>query len=434
MKATGILFIIQFLLACHQETFSAQFESLTKGFNRTVSHVMIRKISVPTAANLDYAAYTANPIRFNPDAFSPRPPAKKVKPADCSFGGLLSRQCGSIQSTPLTNEEKGMALAWEPLQKDIWEINKSDVFAKIGSAINSYKWSDSSVFAPYQDVASAYIHGRGDSAQVWVRVEFKPWVTFVEGMTDEFGDGFKSMYGMLNLDGVDKALRSRVFTWIRSEYCGKVLTRGEVVDWANVLASYWYPRFNTDITDMTGQTVWPNDQTEEDIVKEMKGVVVKNPVVVIHGNPQGAVLYNVFVVDFPEKTAVSPAVSAPIAAQPGVTADTGISRNMADNEARFAAEIKRYGDYATWAATFAAFRKSLTDTVAKLPSSVLGFKGKDDWVFFRKDIDILNAGDFSAQPPDKNPIPRLVEFKRFLEKSNTALLFCAGPRQIGSVL
>ncbi len=41
-----------------------------------------------------------------------------------------------------------------------------------------------------------------------------------------------------------------------------------MIDWANVLASYWYPKLNTDIVDMTGQSAWPDDRTEEDIVRD----------------------------------------------------------------------------------------------------------------------------------------------------------------------
>ncbi|HEX7511042.1 MAG TPA: hypothetical protein VF335_07070, partial [Chitinivibrionales bacterium] len=194
------------------------------------------------------------------------------------------------------------------------------------------------------------------------------------------------------------------------------------------LASYWYPKLNTDIVDMTGQTQWPNDQTEEDIVKEVKGLTVKNPLVIIRGNPLGSVLYNLFVVDFPE-IKPAPVAAVQVSAQAAVKADTGRSQNTADNYARFAEEIKRNGDYGAWAARYAAFRKALADTVSKIPASIMGFKGKDDWVFFRKDIDFLNAGDLSTQAPEKNPIPRLVEFRRLLEKTNTALLFVVVPNK-----
>jgi alginate O-acetyltransferase complex protein AlgJ len=151
---------------------------------------------------------------------------------------------------------------------------------------------------PYQEVTTAYLHDTGDKTQIWVRIEFKPWVGFVDGMSDEYNDGFKAVYGRLAIDNIDKNIMDSAVSWIRTDYCGKVLTKAETIDWANNLASYWYPKFNTDIVDMTGLTQWPDDQTEDEIVKELKGFIVKNPAVVIRGNPFESVLYNVFVVDF----------------------------------------------------------------------------------------------------------------------------------------
>ena len=415
------------ILMTFQPSLCAQFESLRPNFNRAVSRVMIRKIPCPTMANLDYAAYIANPIRFDPDTFFPKAPAKKIKPADCSFGGLLSRQCGTMAETPLTPEEQNSAMAWEPLQKKLWQLLKTNGFAKIGAAINSTKWADPSVYAPYQEATAAYLHGSGDGAQMWIKIEFKPWVTFVEGMSDEGKDGFKALYGKLNLDAIDKKTVENAFAWIRSDYGKRVLTRDEANDWAVILASYWYPKLNTDIEDMTGQQQWPNENTEEGIVKEMKGLTITKPFVVIHGNPQGVMLYNVFVADFPLGKTDTTVFTARDAAPRMEKTDTAASRNFIDNNDRFSRESTRNGDYGTWALKTAEFRKEVTDIVKALPPTQMGFKGKDDWVFFRKDIDVVNAGDLNAQPADKNPIPHLKEFKKFLEKKNISLLFAVVP-------
>ena len=416
---------ISLLLIC-QVAFSSQFEALGDKFNRTTSRVMIRKVNRPTQANLDYAAYIANPVRTDPEKFVPKAPLKKVKPIDCVFGGLLSNQCGSLKSTPLTTTEKSNAMAWEPLQKKLWEIFKNDVFTKIGSAINSEKWADPSVFMPYQEVTTAYLHDTEGKTQIWVRIEFKPWVGFVDGMSDEYNDGFKAVYGRLAIDNIDKNIMDGAVSWIRTDYCGKVLTKAETIDWANNLASYWYPKFNTDIVDMTGLTQWPDDQTEDEIVKELKGFTVKNPAVVIRGNPLGSVLYNVFVVDLADdelrvEAAVKSAGTAPAKAY------STASVNFTDNNIRFAGEIEKNGDYAVWAKKNEAFRKELYDVVKAVPESQMGFKGRDDWVFFRKDIDFLNAGDLNSQPEKTNPFPPLVEFNKFLKKRNIDMLFVAVP-------
>jgi hypothetical protein len=198
--------------------FSAPYIDLVKNYNRAKSRVMARKVAIPTLANLDYAAYIANPMKYDPQEFTPKAPPKKVRLSDCTFGGLLCLPCASLSQTPLTDSEKDNPVAWEPLQNRLWTAIKSDAFAKIGSSINGMKWADSSVYVPYQEIVAAYLHGSGDSAQVWVRIEFKPWVGFLEGMRDEAGDGFREIYGRLSLDKIDKAAAAKCFEWIRGDY------------------------------------------------------------------------------------------------------------------------------------------------------------------------------------------------------------------------
>jgi alginate O-acetyltransferase complex protein AlgJ len=103
------------------------------------------------------------------------------------------------------------------------------------------------------------------------------------------------------------------------------------------------------------------------------------------------------------------------------------SVNFTDNNIRFAGETGQNGDYAVWAKKNEAFRKELADVIKAVPQSQMGFKGKDGWVFFRKDIDFLNAGDLNSQPAKTNPFPSLVEFNKFLKKRNIAMLFVAVP-------
>ena len=288
--------------AAYGSVSAAPFENVLKNYNRVTSRVMIRSIAVPTLANLDYAAYFANPIRFDHQAVSPKKPAKKIGLADLTFGGALVSPCVSLSQTPLTSAEKDMPLAWDPLQNKLWEITKSDGFSKIGAQINGEKWADPSVFMAYQEIAAAYLHGVGDSTQLWVRIEFKPWVKFLDpSIPDEAKDGFREIYGRLNTDALDKSLRQKAFDWIRNDYTTTLLTKDQVIDWANLLASYWYPKLNTDVVDMTGQTKWPTPDADMGAIKELKGFVVKDPLVVIRGNPYGTILYNVFLVDFKEE-------------------------------------------------------------------------------------------------------------------------------------
>jgi alginate O-acetyltransferase complex protein AlgJ len=421
------------LLLC-QYSFSAPYETLNKNFNRTKSHVVVRKITRPTLANLDCAAYFANPVRYDPQPVRPKKPAKKISIDRLTFGGAISSPCISLSQTPLTGPEKEQPLAWDPLQNRLWEITKTDLFGKITAAVNGEKWSDPSVFLPYQEFVAAYLHGEGDTASLWVKIEFKPWVTFLNNIPDESKDGFKEMFGKADLSAIDKKLLNKAFEWIRSDYCAKLLTKDQTIDWANTLASYWYPKLNTDIVDMTGQPAWPANDTEKKIKRELKGFAAVNPLVVIRGNPYGEKIYNVYVVDFAQ--AYRPAdTSAPATALPALTADfsrahdSGVSGNFMDNNARFEQETRTFGDYPVWAKKDETFRRSIASAVNSLPQAQMGFAGKDGWLFFRKEIDYLNGGDLCAQDSDYNPLPRLIEFKKFLDKNNISLLFCVVPNK-----
>ena len=410
---------------------AAPFETVNKNYNRVTSRVMIRTIAAPTLANLDYAAYFANPIRFDHQAVSPKKPPKKIGLADLTFGGALVSPCVSLSQTPLSAAEKDMPYAWDPLQNRLWEITKSDGFSKIGAKINGEKWADPSVFMAYQEIAAAYLHGMGDSAQLWVRIEFKPWVKFLDpSIPDEAKDGFREIYGRLNTDALDNPLRQKAFDWIRNDYATTLLTKDQVIDWANLLASYWYPKLNTDVVDMTGQTQWPTPDADKGAIKELKGFVVKNPLVVIRGNPYGTILYNVFLVDFKEEkpkpasqAAVEHAASGPFAF------DASVSDNFKENNARFQTEIKTFGDYAVWAKKDELFRLAAASFVKTLPEKQMGFKGKEGWLFFRGEISYMNCGDMALQAPDKNPIPHLVEFCKFLKSKNISLIFVPVPNK-----
>jgi alginate O-acetyltransferase complex protein AlgJ len=427
------LFLTQFLSAA-----GAPFEQVNKNFNRITSRVMIRKIAVPTLANLDYAAYGANPVRFDPAPQSPKQPAKKAALGEMTFGGSLINQCATLSQTPLTEAEKECPMAWDALQNKLWEITKSDAIARVVSKIVSWKWADESIFVPYQEIAAVYLHGQGDAAELWVKVEFKPWAKRVldNSIGDEDKDGFPEIYGRLNLVSVDKAFLAKALEWMRNDYCKTLLTKEQVVDWANILASYWYPKLNTDVVDMTGQTKWPTPETEKDIIKELKGLTVDNPLVVIRGTPFGKKLFNVYLVDFEKQAA--PVATSPVVASAAVSSqvasglvgfDTTLSKNFIENNARFQTEIKTNGDYPAWAKKDEPFRRSVLLFANSLPAAQMGFKGKDGWLFFRGEASYLNSGDMSLQAPDKNPIPHLVEFGRFLKSKNISLIFVSVPNK-----
>jgi hypothetical protein len=423
-----VIVLCSALLALYSSAQAAPYDDLIPSFNRTTSRVMARHIAVPTLANLDYAAYCANPVTYDPQQFHPKHPRKKVALTDCTFGGLLSSPSVSLDATPLTTAEKNMPIAWEPFQNRVWKELKNSDFVKVAGAINGEKWADPSIFMPYQRVVALYLHQNNDSTQLWVRIEFMPWVKFLKSAIPQGKDGFSVLYGRLSIQGFDSAGIKKALHWIRSSYTAQTLSRPEVVDWANELASYWYPKLNTDVLPLNGANVWPFPETEKNIVKTMSGRTIHNPCVVIRGNPLGKIIYNIYTVDaLPEKQEPVVAQSTvPINAKP---ADTGLSKNYLDNMARFNTELAVHGSYAAWAGETNVLRSRLARIVDSVPSTQMGFKGCGDWVFFKKDIDYSNGGDLLLQKPDKNPLPHLLALKRYLAQHHINLLFIPVPNK-----
>ena len=237
----------------------------------------------------------------------------------------------------------------------------------------------------------------------------------------------------MNLDSIDGPTKEKIFSWLSGDYRKKVLTKEEIVDWGNVLASYWYPVMNTDMVDMTGENAWPTKSTEPDVKKTMKNVSVKNPVIVIRGKPFSKPIYMVFAVDAggqekssaPAATVQSTTAAAPVNA----AIDQSVAANFTDNNTRFNLEIKQYGDYPDWTKKNGPFLDNVKKMIGALPPDHMAFKGKEDWLFFRKSIEYMTGGDLSVQARDKNPIPNLVDFKNYLGQHNVNLLFVVVPNK-----
>ena len=428
LRRIPALFVFAALLG---QVRAAPYTDLVPHYNRLTSNVMARKIVVPTAANLDYAAYTANPVLNVAETPIYKRPAVKVPIDSITFGGKICDIKDRIDETPLTSLEIQQPLAWRPLVKKLWSVVKERSFPAAGSAINGFKWADPSVYQPYQEVSSAYVHGSGDSAQLWLKIEFSPWVDFLKNVDDEDNDGIKEIYGRLSPGVIPPDSLKKAIAWIRGEYSPKVLDRQEIIDWITDLASYWYPTKNTDLVDMGESTVWPNAGTEKSVVKTMAGVVIKNPVAVVKGKPfdPAKPIYNVYVVESAD-TAQGPkqAVDAPQnkAAVAGAI-DTSVSKNFRENDARFAREIRENGDYPAWAKPNAAFDNGLKTYLSSIPSQQMAFAGKDHWLFFRKSADYLLSGDLNRQPDSLNPLPHILAFKEYLREHGVNMLFVPVP-------
>ncbi len=406
------------------------YEELVPRFNRRKSNAMVRRIEEPTLANLDYAAYYANPVLYEPKKFKPKKPDAPVTLDAITFEGFLSDVKNSIAETPLTEKEKAQPLAWMPLNKALWEVVKDQGFQVITSKINGFKWADPNIYQTYQEITTAYLHGQGDNTEVWVKIEFKPWVKFIKkAVTDENRDGFREIYGKLSLEPIAEEARTKAFEWIRTDYSARKLNRQEVIDWITALASYWYPTKNTDIIDMGEHEVWPNEDTKDlrRVRRTMKKVTVKNPIAVVEGKPFDPKhpIFNVYVVEGIE--AKEENAKSEVADIADKQMDSAVSENFASNNQRFREEAESHGGYTQWAGECKPFIDAQKAFLDGLPESQMGFEGKDEWVFFRKSIEYTAGGDYAKQKADKNPVPHLKDLKAFLDERDVNLLYVVVP-------
>ncbi len=71
-------------------------------YNRLHSHVLVRRIKIPTEANLDFAAYSKNVMLADPEWKAVHLPAK-LNLAGVSFGNMLQDIKPILDFTPLTD-------------------------------------------------------------------------------------------------------------------------------------------------------------------------------------------------------------------------------------------------------------------------------------------------------------------------------------------
>jgi len=408
---------------------AAPYIELTPKFDRKKSRSMVRRVTKPTLACLDYAAYTANPVLFDPRLPKPKV-MKKVSLVELTFNNLLSQQCDSLSQTPLTAQEKEAPMAWKPLVERLWKMVKDPKFVEIGGKIAGEKWGDPNVARAFQEIACAYIHEIEGRPHLWVKVEFQPFVKFLRDVTDEDKDGFPEIYAELSLAGIDEGVVQKAFEWMKNDYLAREQSRDEAIDWITILASYWYPTYNTDVMDLAGDTVWPNAGADKGAIKCLKRLTFNNPLAVIKGNPYGKIIYNVYLVDGLQQAPVEqPAENATAAPKTAKFMDTQVSNNFKGNYDRLKQELGPYQTYEAWAKKLAPSIQAEKDFIAKLPEGQMGFAGKDDWLFFRKSLEMMAGGDLSVQAKDKNPVPHLAEFRKWCNDQDVNMIFVPVPNK-----
>ncbi len=267
--------------------------NINNNYNRTNSRIMIRRVSIPTRANMDFAIYDSNVMRYNPEKFEHKPLAFQEL-SNLHFQNTLIPEslADRLSSTPLTTEEIASPMSWIPMTEYLmdWDFEQGYAIAKAGWKINEHSWGDDSITEPYQEISRVYIHTNADgSHSLWVMVEFKPYVKFLKDIDDEDSDGFPEIYGMMD----SKLLNETIINYLITEYRGKVMNAEEIADWAFKLANSWYDNYATVALKPEQITEWLNTKAEPEIKEEIDKLDIGQPVVFIYGRPYGEVLLNV---------------------------------------------------------------------------------------------------------------------------------------------
>jgi len=377
-------------------------QAMQASYDRCASRVMVRVLSRTDRAALDHAAYDRNPM-FHFSLKEPlSAPADAPALDELTFGGALlgDTVCDGVSETPLTEPELERPLAWTPLIKHLleWDYDAAYSLLVIGSQVSGEKWGNDDLVRPLQQLSTAYLHGD----DIWVKVEFRPEVTWLP-ITDEDGDGYGELYARINAPGCPPELVAQ----IRGDYLTKSLTAEEMETYFFELASDWYQSLMTETLDPETTRPWPNADTEPEIVAAMGGKSFAGPFVVMKGKPYGEVIYNVFLLA--DNRAVAP--------EPAATASNP-----------WEAELQAWGgSWQAWCGLLADFHADVRAQLEGRPAELRGLIGRDDFLFFRGDLEYLVSGDLREQADGRDPYPAIVDLNQQLKPRGVDLLLVLIP-------
>lgn len=407
----------------------AQVRTINTDYSRTTSRYLIREITVPTRANLDFAAYSENIMLYDSAGqdLSNQPGLAGLPQLHFQSALDSATLSDSLSGTPLISKEICLPMSWPALREYLlrWDFQKSQSLVEVGNRVAEENWGNDGITAPIQEITRVYLHEGPHGPELWAKIEVKPWAKAAfPFLHDEDGDGFRDFYGRLNTENAGR----EVFDQIANDYREARLDYEGVVTWGNELASFWYPTYNTDMGP-TDPSKWEGSEDDRTIAGQVQKWINGKPVVVIRGKPFGVPLYNLFLLD-----GVGPIIDSntAIAAEPAISEafDKGASEKAIETvRKKIAQERSTHGqnDFHKWDQQFAGFKNQVNGLLKSCPVEVQGIKGNDNWIFLRRSLDYLVAGDLSSQRAGKNPIPVIVEMKKRLQAAGIDFLFVPIP-------
>jgi len=402
------------------------------GYRRTTSRVLVRKVTAASRASLDYAAYHANFMNADPPPEGGAAVTGGEPRVDRPFANKIVADSltGSLGSTPLTAAERAHAVALTPLVELMVSkhIAGADRLEDVISAVRAETWQlPGGPQIVRQTATIGYLHdpGAGRSPEIWLQIEFAPWFHGFSALPDDDGDGAPNVYG--RVDSTALGDPSALVTFIRTEYEGHALSPGEVKSWAHQLASYWYPSYNTDL--VPTPKGWPTEETEAEVRKELGTQTFPPSTIVMRGKPQGTPVYNVFFV--PDAVASATAAEGSGSPAPLVLRKSVATPLTKPIKQSIAAELRLHGgSWSAWTREVAPLTSALKSKLSSIPSGAKAFSGADGFMFFGRSVAYAVGGDLARQSGDRNPLPKIAEFRKFLARHGVDLLFVPVPTKV----
>jgi alginate O-acetyltransferase complex protein AlgJ len=422
--------------------------TVNRGYRRTESQVLVRKVTRATRANLDYAAYHANFMNADPEPENPARGSGKPIEAAHPFAGALEKDSltGDFAALPLTADERAHPLALAPLVELLASkhVAGADALEDVTSKVRAESWGQPGGPQFVRQTAElGYLHRlpAAPGWELWVKVEFAPWFHDMGALPDADHDGFGEVYGRVPAAALGADLGALV-KFVADEYAGRVLSAAEVKGWAHQLASYWYPSYNTDLVGSAGRpgsapASWPDSETEPAVVHELGGQVFDAPTVVMRGKPEGKPVYNVFLVEGvaggggKDGGAGHPGDAAPAAVTPAATPrlpHTAASPEPAPVVTAIEHELAAHGgSWNRWGSEVAPLRELMERKLGAIPHEAKATAGGDGFLFFGQSLAYAVGGDLEKQKRPKNPVPAIVQFRKLLAEHGVDLLFVPVP-------
>ena len=444
-----------FLVACHMGAAKypwsagtdhvpaarSDVRTLNEGYDRTRSTVLVRRVDRPTRAALDYAAYHANFMIADLPPENPPPTTGGAVDTSNPFHGSIEKATltADVNRTPLTESERAHPLAFAPLVQFLQSkrVEGSDLLEGLGGAVRDEAWGlPHGPESATQSLSEVFLHAGsgGAPAEIWAKIEFVPWFKALGDLPDQDGDGYPELYGRVKADLVNPAVTLAV----QKEYGERLLTPAEVKGWANQLASYWYPSFNTDL--QPPGAAWPDDHTEADIKHELGERVFSAPTIVLRGKPAGKATYEIFLVnacgpDAPctsESSSAKPPASSSASPAGGTAVKLARSAPSPQTQAVIDAvghELSEAGggSWAKWAAKVAPLHDAIRQKLRSTPPKIKAVAGGGGFLFYRNGLEFVAGGDLEKQRKGKNPLPIIVEFAKELKAHGVDFLFVPVP-------